>query len=587
MKRHFGHLLTCVAMAALFSALCATRSQASWPADSTTGLAICSSQGQQQSPKMISDLAGGALIVWSDQRAGNSDIYCQHVLSSGDVDSRWPAGGRAICTMAGDQLNPSIASDGQGGAFLAWQDLRGAGGADIYATHVFGNGKLDSAWASGGNSVCLAGGTQSVPVLAEDHQGGVFVVWQDQRGGAGNDDIYFQHVLPNGAIESGLPVDGGPLCVALGIQQRPRAIADGMGGALVAWQDQRSGSTNDDIYLGRIANQNGVDLAWPSNGCAVCVASNPQLGPELASDGAGGAVLTWYDQRSGVANGDIYAAHVGATGVVDPIWPSDGRALCTAPGVQQFPVIVPDGFKGAIVAWQDARLAVADIYAMRVGSTGALDSRWPANGALICGAANNQTNPAIVSDGRGGAIIAWTDFRNNPTSGDIYVQHVGEDGLVGVGWSAGGVAMSTAPGSQVVPRMIADGAGGAIGVWTDGRSGSTNNDIYAARVSAAGTLGGTVVGVGKAAPSRFGLKFVGANPTRDTHLVYQCDLLNGGDALLEIVDVSGRAIVRKSVSGAPVRRNIELEIPRDTMRGLYFARLKQMGRSLCTKLVLD
>jgi len=62
----------------------------------------------------------------------------------------------------------------------------------------------------------------------------------------------------------------------------------------------------------------------------------------IASDGAGGAIITWSDLRSGT-DSDIYAQHVLASGLVDPGWPVDGRAICTAAGDQSSPAIVSDG----------------------------------------------------------------------------------------------------------------------------------------------------------------------------------------------------------------------------------------------------
>src|SRR5208283_1527483 len=51
---------------------------------------------------------------------------------------------------------------------------------------------------------------------------------------------------------------------------------------------------------------------------------------------------------------------------------------------------------------------------------------WITNGVAICTAANNQYIPTLVSDGSGGAIITWEDFRNG--SFDIYAQSVNSSG---------------------------------------------------------------------------------------------------------------------------------------------------------------
>ena len=90
--------------------------------------------------------------------------------------------------------------------------------------------------------------------------------------------------------------------------------------------------------------------------------------PTVASDGAGGAIVAWYDSRSG--NADIYAQRISAAGAVE--WTPDGVALCTAPDIQQFPTLASDGANGAIVAWEDYRSGTSDVYAQRVQANGEL-----------------------------------------------------------------------------------------------------------------------------------------------------------------------------------------------------------------------
>ena len=118
--------------------------------------------------------------------------------------------------------------------------------------------------------------------------------------------------------------------------------------------------------------------AWPhdpNNGnLPVCTAANNQISPMIVPDGAGGAIVTWHDYRSG-SNYDVYAQRVSVAGV--PLWTTDGVALSTAAADQLFPAIVPDGAGGAIVAWQDYRNGTPDIYAQRVDRFGELGNPEP------------------------------------------------------------------------------------------------------------------------------------------------------------------------------------------------------------------
>jgi Fe-S cluster biogenesis protein NfuA len=148
----------------------------------------------------------------------------------------------------------------------------------------------------------------------------------------------------------------------------------------------------------------------------ICTATSDQSLPQICSDGGGGAIITWKDYRG--ADADIYAQLISSSGVIQ--WMVDGVAICTESSNQYDPQICSDGGGGAIITWRDYRGADADIYTQRVNSNGVV--QWTANGVVICTASNNQGEPQICSDGGGGAIITWKDYRSS--NYDIYAQRI-------------------------------------------------------------------------------------------------------------------------------------------------------------------
>ena len=73
--------------------------------------------------------------------------------------------------------------------------------------------------------------------------------------------------------------------------------------------------------------------AWPTDptlNVPLCTAPGAQAWPTIASDGAGGAIVTWMDYRSDTSG--IYAQRISADGT--PQWKTNGVALCTATGGQ-------------------------------------------------------------------------------------------------------------------------------------------------------------------------------------------------------------------------------------------------------------
>src|SRR5438132_4169477 len=152
--------------------------------------------------------------------------------------------------------------------------------------------------------------------------------------------------------------------------------------------------------------------AWPTDpltNVRVCGNEYPQQGPVITTDGAEGAIIAWQDSRSYPIT-HIYGQRVLASGVVDPGWPIDGRVLCLAfggspPAGQSGQKIVSDGAGGAIVAWLDSRSGThCDIYAQHVLASGVVDSAWPVDGRALsptCG------DLRMISDGAGGAVVEW------------------------------------------------------------------------------------------------------------------------------------------------------------------------------------
>jgi hypothetical protein len=533
---------------------------ASWQVN---GNPISLATGNQSSPQITSDGAGGAIITWADNRSGNYDIYAQRVNASGVV--QWAANGVAICSATGDQYFPAIVSDGAGGAIVTWEDY----GLYVHAQRVDASGAVQ--WSDGGVVLSTATGYVQNSRGIFDGAGGAIVTWQ---GFNGSDlDVYAQRVDASGAVQ--WTTDGVAICTATGDQEHPAITSDGAGGAIVTWDDGRG---NQDIYAQRVIASGAVE--WTADGVALCAASGPQQYPAITSDDAGGAIVSWMDGRD-VGTWDIYAQRVDASGAVQ--WIGNGMALCTAAGNQGSALITSDGVGGAIVAWSDGRSGDPvnyDIYAQYVNASGAV--QWTADGVALCTAAGDQELPAIVSDAAGGAIVAWSDGRSDdPVNYDVYAQRVNPSGAIQ--WTANGAPVCTATGDQLLPAIISDGAGGPIGAWEDRRSGSF--DIYAGLVQGVSVTDAPYAGVAVGVLSQNY-----PNPFNPATLI-KFSVRAPGDVKLRICDVEGRAL-RTLVDGwrGPGEYRVMWDGKRDdgtaVASGIYFYRLETGGLTATRKMVL-
>jgi hypothetical protein len=345
---------------------------------------------------------------------------------------------------------------------------------------------------------------------------------------------------------------------------------------LISWTDFRPGGQSD-IYMQRVQANGTLAPGWPANGLAVCALPSSQQTASMAADGAGGAIVTWQDARSGTL--DVYAQHVRSNGTLDPAWPIDGLLVAGGPGDQMLARTRSDGGTGVITVWRDTRDQLTtglDLYAQHVLAAGSVDPSWPSSGLAVCTVVGNQQNQDLVPDGTGGAIVCWEDLRNGVE--DVYSQHLLASGSVDPVWPVNGRAISTALGPQSAPRALADGSGGAILAWPDTRVSSVNSDIYAQRVQANGTLGGTVVSVPHEAGTGLELSPPSPNPWRAGALVVRFTTADEQDGTLELVDLAGRRILTRTFTGVgPGLHEVRLP-PARLPTGLYFVTLRQGDR---------
>jgi hypothetical protein len=574
------------AVALVLLLACPLAAPATWPSDPATDLPVVVTAGSQYPARAVRDAAGGTYVVWLDDRAYATlgyDVYATHILRGGAVDPLWPATGLAVAaTSLTESWAPPLA-DGSGGVFVAWS--AGTPGVDpmdddVRLQHVRADATVDPAWPAGGRVVCAAANGQYEPELASDGAGGVLVVWSDAR--SGTEDVYAHHVLADGTLDPAWPASGRQVTLASNLQSYPRPLADGAGGVLVVWRDYRSGS-HWDLYAHHVRADGSLDPAWPANGVAVCTAAGYQGFAEVVTDGAGGLIAVWQDDRG--ATRDLYAQRVLVSGVVDPAWPTNGRAVCTATGAQDYPHLVADGAGGAIVGWMDLRAGgTHDVYATRVLANGTLDPAWPANGLAVCTAANDQWSPWLVSDLAGGAILAWQDRRTGGVE-DIYAQRVLATGVVDPGWPANGRALSTASGMQSFPTPTSDGTGGAVVVWCDWRNG-VDADLYAMRVQKDGTLGGEVAGVDPRVASALALAPPRPHPARGGPLALGFTLPRAGDATLELFDVAGRRLDARAWSALPAGPHAARLGDASLRPGLHLVRLRHGGETRVMRVVV-
>jgi hypothetical protein len=158
----------------------------------TSGEPVASMAGDQFQPRIAEDGRGGCWIVWTDSRSGENDIYYTRLGPGGTPAPGFPAGGRSLCAAAGGQITPQIVADGTGGFFAAWIDDR-AGELNLYGQHIHSTGVVMPGWTPDGVALCTNPFPQSDPMLVLSAPNRALAIWSDTR--AVNPE-YYAMVLP-------------------------------------------------------------------------------------------------------------------------------------------------------------------------------------------------------------------------------------------------------------------------------------------------------------------------------------------------------------------------------------------------------
>jgi hypothetical protein len=405
------------------------------------GVYVAPADGLQWSPVAVSDGAGGVIVAWVDGRNGSCgysffaecDVYAQRLDASGVAV--WADGGVPIAVVDHNQGTQSIAiaTDGAGGAIVAWSDYRLFQQA-AYAQRV--NAQGQPLWAA--NGLLVSSAFAEALRLASDGAHGAILAWTGTRP-SGGQALYIQRIDSAGQRQWG--TSGIELEVNVG---RAAITEDGSGGAVIGYTKLFDGKL---LAHAQRVDASGSSL-WPLGRLLADSAKSLPDAPVLVGDGEGGAIAVWQQGvRNNSLNADVYAQRIAADGNI--LWGVTGLPVSNRVSDEMTPAISADGEGGAVVAWNDCRnhpqlgcqVAQMDLYAQRLTSEGALAwgpdgialSTAPGNQGLSYGAAEGPTSLMVLADSAGGAYVAWPDgragvcqFATLESNCDLYVQRVPE-----------------------------------------------------------------------------------------------------------------------------------------------------------------
>ena len=238
-------------------------------------------------PELARDGAGGFYVGGSTLLNGYSQDYrVQRFTFGGTVSPGWPVEGLMVCDAPDDRGNLAVASDELGGLLMVWADFR-LGPLELFATRVLANGTVAPGWQVNGEQVSGTSGRtdhNSESSIAPDGAGGMYLAWEWKVTG----NAVVQHLTMTGDVAEGWPPGGAEVAPGRFSQPIPQVVTDGAGGAIVVW-DQNSVEPSQRGLFAKLyrrdapvaaqlslvraeAGPDRVDLLWQGAGAGVLAA---------------------------------------------------------------------------------------------------------------------------------------------------------------------------------------------------------------------------------------------------------------------------------------------------------------------------
>jgi FlgD Ig-like domain len=370
---------------------------------------------------------GDLISVWKDNRVSSTSLlFAQKMDLEGNV--LWGDQGTAVTydpdfPIPVSQERPQIIPTDDGGAFVVYNELDFNFWLHVNVQRLDANG--DGLWGLNNAGIVLTelSTNHFIQDIAYFDDGNILIVYQ--RNDENHDkDIFAMCLDQTGEIVWAET----PLCEADELQTFAK-IVEVNGGLVVVWEDQRRGGTIRDLY-GQLVSPEGT-LAWAADGAMLIEADNQQNEVQLSTSGSDAEWfwMTWKSAQDG-QNEDIYTQRFDLNGVAI-LEPATGILVGEDGAAQQTPETVMSDqgnfVDGLFIIWEGTPpdSLFSDLFFTLLDVDGNVIES-PAGGDTLTTAYHRQAEISVVADGYGGFISVWRD--NRATGKDelqnIYMQRV-------------------------------------------------------------------------------------------------------------------------------------------------------------------
>lgn len=423
----------------------------------------------------VSDLKGGAYIFWQDNRDGfQTDVYFLHADANGDPSFR--ADGKVLSTINGDKGNPIPVNSGSNSIVVVWRELKGNDGGNLFAQKVQSNGSL--LWTDKGIKLTNTDQNLTDFSIDSDKKGNSYISFVTKDPRLLEDyKVGFQKISPHGKLlidsSSSWVYKSGSNKIGSSI------LNDGVGGAYLLWIESVN---NSSVVFGQHVDSAGHPT-WGKKPIALSGASSTVISFSCANLDSNTVYVAYKTLKGGKK-----IRHQLVTKKGSLLWGANGKEVSKSKSIQTNPQVVTWNNE-IILSWTNELDGEKDIHIQKYDTKG--KNLWKSGGLPVLTQKGSQFGQKLLSDGHGGAIIAWIDRRVENVRANLYGQRINSKGEKV--WDAAGLPIASFNNSEKsYLSLVSDTKGGALAVFREIRE--NQPAIYAQKIFNTGTYISQILG---------------------------------------------------------------------------------------------
>ncbi len=376
---------------------------------------------------MTVDQAGNALIVFQDIRnAGVNNVFVYKVSPQGIL--LWQPDGIALSYDTNPDfanMSPTVFNSIDNSAYIAWQKMGNTTSIVLHRLSHTGQ-KL---WGEDGITLSSASSSYTWPQIVQSDGDNIILKYYNDSGPfwAPTRHLYMAKINPEGTMLWNTIVSQ-----AGGISAWQQVLAyesDGYGGAVIAWYDDRNSDNINEVYIQRVDIDGNTTM--PDNGAMISTdTANQQYYPKIAVDPSGHRVFAFYKTtNSGQTSMGMNRQLLDFQG--NRQWGDQGQPMYDLSQYGAYPIAAYLTSYGAVCIFERGTIPNSDM------NTNVLASCYRANGQTVwesatVGVATNGTNKLhydLDKNPDEWIVLVWEEGTSN---NDLYGMRLNHNGSLGM-----------------------------------------------------------------------------------------------------------------------------------------------------------